>query len=279
MSAAALALWVALGVAAAIAALPVILTVILTVGIVLAWLRRALFFARHGGAQPPRRLPFAVSLLRELWAQLQIVGWSLLRKGQRLPTPGGDPPVVLIHGLMANGTSMWALQRALHAAGRNTGAPHLGGALRPIAAYAERLAAFLERSAGPVDIVCHSLGGIILRACLEKHAELRPRIRRVVTVASPHHGSGAARWLPIPEARALVPGGAFITALPSLRALLPGARITTFASRHDCVVYPHTTSQVDQATNHELDDVMHAELIVDPGVVRRVVDAVIDEST
>ncbi|MCC7112315.1 MAG: alpha/beta fold hydrolase [Deltaproteobacteria bacterium] len=275
MSVGTLALWIALSAAAAVAALPVTLTL----GILLAWVRRALFFARHGGGQAPRHLPFTVALVRELWAQLQIVGWSLLRRGRGLPTPGGEPPVVLIHGLMANGTSMWALQRALHAAGRNTSAPHLGGALRPIASYAERLATFLGRSVGPVDVVCHSLGGIILRACLEKHAELRPRIRRVVTVASPHHGSGAARWLPIPEARALVPGGAFITALPSLRALLPTARITTFASRHDCIVYPHTTSRVDNATNHELDDVMHAELIVDKRVVGRVVDALTGEES
>lgn len=267
-------LWIALSVLAAAAALPVVLTL----GILLAWLRRLLFFARFGGASPPRRVSLLASVAREVWAQLRIVGWSLARRGRRLTAPGGEPAVVLIHGLMANGTSMWALQRALHAAGRNTSAPHLGGALRPITAYAERLATFLERSSGPVDVVCHSLGGIILRSCLEKHPALRARVRRVVTVASPHHGSGAARWLPIPEARALVPGGAFITALPSLRALLPQAAITTIASHHDCVVYPHTTSRVDGATTHELDDLMHAELVVDERAVGLAVDALTREA-
>lgn len=273
MSASMLALWIAAGVAASAAALPALLTV----GVLLAWLRRILFFWRHGGESPPRHLPFLVALGREVWAQLLIVGWSLAGRGRRLPSPGGGPSVVLIHGLMANGTSMWALQRALHQAGRPTAAPHLGGALRPITAYAERLAAILDQCSGPLDVVCHSLGGIILRACLEKHPRLRARVRRVVTIASPHQGSGAARWLPIPEARALVPGGAFITALPSLRALLPDAHITTIASRHDCVVYPHTTSRVEGAVTHELDDRMHAELIVDPQVVRVIVDAITGE--
>ncbi|OGQ23836.1 MAG: hypothetical protein A2138_07340 [Deltaproteobacteria bacterium RBG_16_71_12] len=273
MSGAALALWIALGVVGSAVSLPVILAI----GIVLAWLRRVLHFARHAITSPPRRLPFLIALAREVRAQLVIVGWTLARRGRRLPPPGRGPPVVLVHGLMADGTSMWGVQRALHGAGRDTTAPSLGGMLRPIASYAARLERVLSQGEGPVDVVCHSLGGIILRAALERHPRLRARIRRVVTIATPHHGSGAARWLPIPEARALVPGGAFITALPSLRALLPDARITTIASRHDCVVYPHDTSRVDGATTHELDDLMHAELIVDQAVVRLVVDAVTAE--
>ncbi len=273
MTGPALALWIAGGVVMGAAALPLVLAV----GILLAWARRAAHFARNALPAPPRRLPFAASLLREVWAQLVIVGWTLTRRGRRLAAVGGGPPVVLVHGLMADGPSMWGIQRALHAVGRVTTAPSLGGALRPIASYAARLERVLDDVEGPVDVVCHSLGGIVLRACLEKHPRLRARIRRVVTIASPHLGSGAARWLPIPEARALVPGGAFITALPSLRALVPDARITTIASRHDCVVYPHHTSRVDGARTHELDDVMHAELVVDEAVVRLAVDAVTAE--
>lgn len=273
MSGAALALWIALGVVGAAAGLPVLLTL----GVLLAWLRRVLHFARHALSSPPRRLPLLVALAREVRAQLVIVGWTLARRGRRLPPTDAGTPVVLIHGLMADGTSMWALQRALHAAGRGTTAPSLGGMLRPIASYATRLERVLSQREGPVDVVCHSLGGIILRVALERHPRLRARIRRVVTIATPHHGSGAARWLPIPEARALVPGGAFITALPSLRALLPAARITTIASRHDCVVYPHDTSRVEGAVTHELDDLMHADLIVDDAAVRLAVDAVTAE--
>lgn len=275
MSAAVLALWVAAGVLVAAASLPVTLAI----GIVLAWARRALHFTRRALPAPPRHLPFVSSLARELWAQLVIVGWTIARRGRALAPPvGGGPTVVLVHGLMADGPSMWGLRRALHAAGRPTVAPSMGGALRPIASYAERLERVLSSQDGPVDVVCHSLGGIVLRTCLEKHPRLRERVRRVVTIASPHHGSGAARWLPIPEARALVPGGAFITALPSLRALLPTARITTIASRHDCVVYPHDTSRVEGARTHELDDLMHAELVVDDGAVRLAVDAITDEA-
>lgn len=275
MSVPLLALWVAGAVIAAAASLPMVLAL----AIVLAWARRALHFARHSMLAPPRQVSFVASLLREVRAQLVIVGWTLARRGRRLAQLGDGPAVVLVHGLMADGPSMWGVQRALHAAGRTTYAPSMGGALRPIASYAARLQRVLRDLDGPVDVVCHSLGGIVLRACLAEDPGLRERIRRVVTIASPHHGSGAARWLPIPEARALVPGGAFITALPSLRALLPTARITTFASRHDCIVYPHTTSQVDHATNHELDDVMHAELIVDERVVGRVVDALTGEES
>src|SRR5205814_1644957 len=65
---------------------------------------------------------------------------------------------------------------------------------RRLRALLERLQA--ERPGVPVDIVAHSQGGLVTRAALAD-ADVRydprlPRIRSVVTLATPHHGADLA---------------------------------------------------------------------------------------
>lgn len=239
--------------------------------------------ALYLGAQRPKLgfLDQAWLVLREAMAQARIVGWFLLRRGSgdvvgAVAGDGTDDhvvPVVLAHGLAADGTSMWLLRRALAAQGRPTYAPHLGPMLRPLERYAEALERAIDRAladhppAEGFDVVAHSMGGIALRQCLRVRPDLAGRVRRVVTIASPHAGTRAATHLPLVEARVLFPGAPWLLELPSLRQLLPLAAITTIASRHDAVVYPHETCHVEGARQHELDGVGHGELLLHPRVV------------
>lgn len=260
-----------------------LLFVVLLASIVGLYLRRGIWGRREQGSARA-----TVSLLgviaREAAAQLRIVLWAALRRGageitRRTVGPSGRP-VVLVHGIAADGTSMWALRRALDQAGRPTWSPHLGTMFRSIEAYAERLAPALEAAlaahpdADGVDVVCHSMGGIVLRACLAAHPELATKVRHIVSIASPHEGTVVATGLPITEARQLFRGAPWLVALPTLRQLVPDARITTIASRHDAVVYPHDTSRVPGAQWHELDHLGHAELLVAPAVVDLVVNSI-----
>ena len=244
-----------------------------------SYLARAFYL---GSARPALDLgQWASLVVREASAQARIVAWFLSRRGAGAVVGAGskDPsddhvvPVVLAHGLAADGTSMWLLRRALAHRGRPTYAPHLGRMLRPLEKYAEALERAIDRAlaehprAEGFDVVAHSMGGIALRQCLRVRPDLALRVRRVVTIASPHSGTQAATHLPFVEARVLFPGAAWLLALPSLRRLLPLAAITTIASRHDAVVYPHQTCCVDGAVHHELDHLGHAELLVHPRVV------------
>lgn len=253
-------------------------------GVATAYFARAMYL---GPMRPALTMgEWASLVVHEAIAQIRIIGWFIGRRGAGdLGSTPGDPsddhvvPVVLAHGLAADGTCMWALRKPLLDLGRPTYAPHLGRMMRPLEAYAELLEQALDRAvlehpdAEGVDVVAHSMGGIALRQALRVRPDLALRVRRVVTIASPHAGTMPAQHIPMVEARSLFPGAAWLLELPSLRRLLPLAPITTIASRHDAVVYPHTTCSVEGATHHELDRVGHAELLLHPRVVDLVVGA------
>lgn len=254
------------------------------VGVGSAYIARAMYL----GPTRPRLTTreWASLVVREAIAQVRIIGWFVLRRGAGdMGSVPGDPsddhvvPVVLAHGFMADGTCMWAMRQPLLARGRPTYAPHLGRMMRPVEAYAPLLVDTIERAlfehpdAEGVDVVAHSMGGIALRQALRVRPDLALRVRRVVTIASPHAGTLPAQHLPLVEARSLHPGAAWLLDLPSLRRLLPLAAITTIASRHDAVVYPHSTCAVEGAAHHDLDHIGHAELLLHPKVLDLVVTA------
>jgi triacylglycerol lipase len=253
-------------------------------GVATAYFARAMYL---GPARPTlSTLQWASLVVREAVAQMRIIFWFVTRRGAGdMGSIPGDPsddhvvPVVLAHGLAADGTCMWALRAPLLRRGRPTYAPHLGRMLRPLEAYAALLEQALDRAllehptAEGVDVVAHSMGGIALRHTLRVRPDIALRVRRVVTIASPHAGTMPAQHIPTVEAQALFPGAAWLSGLPSLRRLLPLAPITTIASRHDAVVYPHDTCTVEGATHHELERVGHAELLLHPRVVELVVGA------
>ena len=98
-------------------------------------------------------------------------------------------PVVLVHGLCGDPTNFLALKRTLKAAGIRNFATF---AYRPQFAYQPmiaRLTETIERvcretGATQVDIVAHSLGGLIARGVAQSAAGTR--VRRLLTLGSPY---------------------------------------------------------------------------------------------
>jgi pimeloyl-ACP methyl ester carboxylesterase len=102
--------------------------------------------------------------------------------------------VILVPGLWM---PKWGLGYLAHGLGRcgfevhRFAYPSVRSDLRENAAQLKR---FIERLDRPgVHLVGHSLGGLVIRALLESYPTLP--VRRVVTLASPHHGSEVARRL------------------------------------------------------------------------------------
>ncbi|MGH6636187.1 MAG: esterase/lipase family protein, partial [Gammaproteobacteria bacterium] len=102
--------------------------------------------------------------------------------------------VVLIHGLFLNGYEMSFLRFQLSRAG------YLPRRFRYLsvrcspASVAEQLRRVVQDlDAGRIHFLCHSLGGLVIRHYFALFEDLRHG--RIVTLGTPHQGSGVARYL------------------------------------------------------------------------------------
>src|SRR5512139_2670910 len=102
--------------------------------------------------------------------------------------------VVLVHGLWMSGAEMFLLRKRLRRCGYRVYQFRYRTVARNIAENARRLQKFLKRIPGSqVHFVAHSLGGLVVRQLFHDFPNQRPG--RIVTLGTPHNGSGTARYL------------------------------------------------------------------------------------
>jgi len=114
----------------------------------------------------------------------------LRRRAERLAARA--TPVVLVHGLWMNGRESLLLRSRLTAAGFRSLVFRYRSTEAQISDVADQLAALLcTFGSGPVHLVGHSMGGLVILETLERHDILPDG--RVVLLGSPVQGSRAAR--------------------------------------------------------------------------------------
>ena len=126
------------------------------------------------------------------------------------PRPGRHD-VVLVHGLDDPGMVWMNLAPALQAAGYGVSILNYPND-QPIhdsaRLFARELQADSEQPAGTINIVAHSMGGLVARemltnpslACSAPDCQ-RPRVSRLIMVGTPNHGSYLARFRGLSELR------------------------------------------------------------------------------
>ena len=249
------------------------------------WLFARYHRHQHDGPAP-RPLGLAGHLRyyrRLLFATLTVTWWTVRASGRDgLRRPAGEvsgSPVLCVHGFFRNGSCMWGIRRALERRGRPTRSVSMGRPIRAIERYAPPLVTALRElgAAFPgeaVDVVAHSMGGVVLRVALAEHPELAASIGRVVTLGSPHRGTEVVRGPTVaPEHEQLVPGSAFLEALPDFRTLAPHAEVTTVAAERDFIVYPTSCSHLSGACAIDLVPANHQSLLTDAAVLELVIEA------
>ena len=225
----------------------------------------AIGFIARSPVSEDNRIGFAASCARLLREWRSVLSTSLVWfpwdryvvRPDPEPRPGGGIPVILAHGYFSNRGYFGALVRALEADGVGpVFTPNLSAAFATIEAYAEELHGEIERIlAGTgqpqVILVCHSMGGLGARAYL--CARGPARVRKLITIASPHSGTVHARFGGGANARQMHRGSTFLRELCEKEGEGgPACAVTSIYSPHDNLVAPQDTSRLAWAKNVEL---------------------------
>jgi pimeloyl-ACP methyl ester carboxylesterase len=138
------------------------------------------------------------------WLRQHLVRESdLARYGLKLDddwqkAPAHRPVVILVHGFNSGPEQNAALMKPIHAQGFACGA-FVYPNDHTIAASAQLLSAELKKFAAKyperrIALVCHSMGGIVARACIEC-SKLDPgNVERLIMIAPPTHGTVLAHF-------------------------------------------------------------------------------------
>ncbi|MET8328331.1 alpha/beta fold hydrolase [Streptomyces sp. NPDC005181] len=193
-----------------------------------------------------------------------------------LPVRSPDrPPVVLLHGFIDNRSVFVLLRRSLARHGwHHLESLNYSPLTCDISTAAELLGRHIEEICArtghhEVDIVGHSLGGLIARYYVQRLGGDR-RVRTLVTLGTPHGGTAVAPMASAhPIVRQMRSGSAPIE---ELRRPAPGCRtrFVSFWSELDQVIVPAEAACIDHpdlnAQNVRVSGIGHLALPVHPAV-------------
>ncbi len=204
-----------------------------------------------------------------LFSLLHPLGWRAQHR--RTPRLADQRTVVLVHGYGGNRTTFLPLRAYLRVHG-----------IRQILAFDYRASAGIEHAArglrdylrrsvrgGRVDLVCHSLGGLVARVYLEQLGGAR-RVDRCITLGTPHRGTYNAYWLASRVGRELRPDSAVLERLAASGAHANRVRYTSIVAGSDNIVIPRVFAAEGDLVH--VPDVGHLGMLFSPGVFHAVLD-------
>jgi triacylglycerol lipase len=202
------------------------------------------------------------------------------------PAAAGTVPVLLVHGYGCNSGYWHFMSRALS----RVGIGHYGIDLEPMLAGIDRFVPALHarieeicRQTGQdrLVIVAHSMGGLVARAYLRDHGARR--ILRVITLGTPHRGTGLARFGAGQNVREMLWTGsaengrcsAWLDGLARREDLALRPLFVSMYSHQDNIVSPQLSSHLPGASNIEFNGIGHVALGLHPRVQKEVIAAII----
>jgi triacylglycerol lipase len=197
--------------------------------------------------------------------------FGLKRSARRTPRRAEQRTIVLVHGYLANRGPLLPLAGYLRARGH-----------KQILAYEYRGAAGIEQAAiglrdflrarvrgGRIDLVCHSLGGLVARVYLQQLGGAR-RVDRCITLGTPHRGTYNAYWVTSRVGRELRPDSALLARLEASRATAAGVHFASIVAGSDNIVIPRVFASNDLVVH--VPGLGHMGLLFSPTAFRAVAE-------
>jgi pimeloyl-ACP methyl ester carboxylesterase len=201
---------------------------------------------------------------------LYPLGW--LGGERRTARRAEQRTVVFVHGYLGNPSTFLPLRGYLRAHGIGATLSYRYPPGVGAEAAAIGLRHFLRRRVrgGRIDLVCHSLGGVVARIYLQELGGAR-RVDNCVTLAAPHRGTYSAYWLTSRVARDLRPGSPLLARLEKTKAAAAAVRFLAIVGGSDNIVVPRVFGGLDEAVLH-VPGLGHIGLLFSPITFRAVLD-------
>lgn len=177
---------------------------------------------------------------------------------------GGEPRrgTIFIHGFVCN-RGFWNpwLKRL-----RASGHPFIAVNLEPVFGSIDEYVPIVEDAVRritqvtglPPVLVCHSMGGLAARAWLGAKSA-QDRVHRIITIASPHHGTWFGRFSHLTNGRQMRLRSPWLAALEQ-RTVGGNSKFTCWYTNCDNIVFPASTATLAGADNRLVRGVAHVEL-------------------
>ncbi len=184
--------------------------------------------------------------------QRDLAGLSPVQRGLVVgDVEASGTPILLVHGMVDNRSIFTVLRRSLRRRGfRRVLSINYSPLTTDVRLAATNLATRVERLCEEtgferIHVIGHSMGGLIARYYVQRLGG-DARVHTLVTLGTPHAGTGTAHLIPHPLARQLRPHSELVT---ELREPAPGCQTRFLAvwSDLDQLIVPKRAARVDHA--------------------------------
>lgn len=212
-------------------------------------------------------------------AQMPLLTYTLLSSRQETIEPGrddGHPPLVFVHGMGGSRGDFMLMSWYLWFMGRKRSYRIFFDRGQTIGEMAKALARFIRKvkkvTGQPrVDLVAHSLGGVVCRMALAEH-RLGTSVATLVTMGSPHQGTWSARYASTANIKDLRPDSDLVHRLNS-RPWPRSVRVVNFFSTSDLLVVPPESALTKGAEAVDMSPFTHYSYLLDRRCWARVHEA------
>ena len=182
--------------------------------------------------------------------------------------------LILVHGFMDTGRRMAWMSRQLRALGWKVLTPSLlpSNGTQTIETLGEKLSEFIRENTQEserIDIVAFSMGGLISRYYLQCLGGLA-KTDRFISIATPHHGTLAAYFLPFPGIRQMRPKSDFLANLNADIGQLQEIVFVSYYSPFDLIIIPAKSSVVPTGRTMKVFALMHPWMIFDKKLLKKI---------